>query len=102
MLRWLRRPEHDEPVLDRLLLRHRARLGARRTCLCHGVPVMPCTVVACAHREKSASGSLAKATYCLVQDARTSNTKPLGGIGIADLEKSWAGAFLPKAEGGCQ
>jgi hypothetical protein len=37
-----------------------------------------------------------------VQDARTSNTKPLGGIGIADLEKSWAGAFLPKAEGGCQ
>lgn len=34
-------------------------------------------------------------------DARHSTSKPLGGIPIAEIERAWADAFLPKDKGGC-
>lgn len=34
-------------------------------------------------------------------EAQNSTSKPLGGMGMAAIEKTWTSTFLPKAEGGC-
>merc|ERR1711920_16278 len=34
-------------------------------------------------------------------DARHSSYKPLGGMPVADIERGWTDAFLPKEKGGC-
>lgn len=37
----------------------------------------------------------------LGKDARKSTALPLGGMSVADVERGWADAFLPEAQGGC-